>query len=138
MSHPPGTLFPDLARPPCESGLLHCRRGARTKWQCGCLAQTQGVPIWPKRPIATLGPVDLDAALEDYREAVDGIEAAKRTAKRRIAAARAYVDETRKVLHAAMVEAAQNGTAPVEIQRKTGYTKERVRQILRAGGVEPD
>ncbi|SDZ39847.1 hypothetical protein SAMN05444365_11324 [Micromonospora pattaloongensis] len=82
--------------------------------------------------------MDLDAAVRDFSRAVSGIDAAKRAAKRRVEAARERAEAARAALHAAMVEAAQNGMRPVEIERRTGYTKERVRQILRAGGVEPD
>jgi Tfp pilus assembly protein PilX len=82
--------------------------------------------------------VDLDVAVRDYRRAVAAIEAAQRSAERRIQQARERAEAKRIALAEAMVEAAQQGVRPVEIQRRTGYTKERVRQILRAGGVEPD
>jgi hypothetical protein len=82
--------------------------------------------------------VDLDSAVREYRRASTGIDAAQRAAKRRIELAREKADAARIALHAAMVEAAEKGMRPVEIERRTGYTKERVRQILRAGGVEPD
>lgn len=82
--------------------------------------------------------MDLDAAIRDYRRASAGIEAAQRAAKRRVDEARERAAAARTALHAAMVEAAENGMRPIEIERRTGYTKERVRQILRAGGVEPD
>lgn len=82
--------------------------------------------------------MDLDAAVRDHRHAVTAIATAQRAAKRRIDAARERAEAARVALHAAMVEAAQGGMRPVEIERRTGYTKERVRQILRAGGVEPD
>lgn len=82
--------------------------------------------------------MDLDAAVRDYRRAVSGIESAQRAAKRRVETARERADSARAALHAAMVEAARNGVRPVEIERRTGYTKERVRQVLRAGGVEPE
>lgn len=91
-----------------------------------------------KKAIATLAPVDLDDAVRNHRQAVAGIEVAQRAAKRRVEAARERADAARAALHAAMVEAAQAGVRPVEIERRTGYTKERVRQILRAGGVEPE
>lgn len=82
--------------------------------------------------------MDLDAAAGDYRRALDGVEQAKRAAKRRVDAARAYADAARDTLHAAIVEAAQDGVRQIEIVRRTGYTPERVRQILRAAGVLPD
>lgn len=82
--------------------------------------------------------MDLDAATADYRRALDGIEQAKRAAKRRVDAAREYADAARQTLHAAIVEAALEGMRPAEIVRRTGYTPERVRQVLRAAGVAPD
>lgn len=87
---------------------------------------------------AILWAVDLDEAARDYRRAVSGVEAAKRAAQRRIAAAREWESVTREALHAAMVEAAEDGMRPSEIVRRSGYTKELVRQILRAAGVEAD
>lgn len=82
-------------------------------------------------------PVDLDAAVRDYRRALTAVDTAQRAAKRRVDAARELAAAARTALHAAMVEAAKAGVRPVEIEHRTGYTKERVRQILRAGGVEP-
>lgn len=80
--------------------------------------------------------MDLDEAARDYRRAVSGVAAAKAAAARRISAAREWESVTREALHAAMVEAAESGMPPVEITRRSGYTPERVRQILRAAGVE--
>jgi hypothetical protein len=82
--------------------------------------------------------MDLDAAARKYRSAVAAIETAQRAAKRRVDLARDRADAARVELHSAMVAAARSGVRPVEIERVTGYTKERVRQILRAGGVEPE
>lgn len=82
--------------------------------------------------------MDLDAAVVQYRRAVAGIETAQRAAQQRVRQARERADAARTQLHQAMVAAAQAGVRPVEIERRTGYTKERVRQILRAAGVEPD
>lgn len=54
------------------------------------------------------------------------------------AAAKAYrraerrADETRSELFAAIVEADAAGMAQVDIVRTTGYTRERVRQIVQA------
>jgi ParB-like chromosome segregation protein Spo0J len=82
--------------------------------------------------------VDLDRAARDYRRAMAAVESAKQAAERKIAEARQRAETARITLAAAMIEAANDGVRPVEIQKRTGYTKERVRQILRAGGVEPD
>lgn len=83
-------------------------------------------------------PMDLDAAARDYRRAVVAIETTRKAAARRVSEARERAEQKRLTLAAAMVEAARDGVRPVEIERRTGYTKERVRQILRAGGIEPE
>jgi hypothetical protein len=44
----------------------------------------------------------------------------------------------RDALAAAIVEAAKAGTRQIDIIRVSGYSRERVRQILRAGGIEPE
>lgn len=46
-------------------------------------------------------------------------------------------DDARQRLAAAIAEAARGGMRQVEIVKVTGYTRERVRQICRAAGVEP-
>lgn len=82
--------------------------------------------------------MDLDEAARDYRRAVSGVNAAKAAAARRISAAREWESITREALHAAIIEAARDGMPPVEITKRSGYTAERVRQILRAAGIEAD
>ena len=54
------------------------------------------------------------------------------------AEARACVDRARQELHAAMVAEYERGARHVDLVKRTGYSRERVRQILRAGGIEPD
>lgn len=81
--------------------------------------------------------MDLDAATREYRRALAAVESAKEAAKRKVDQARERADDARRALAQAMVEAANDGVRPLEIERRTGYTKERVRQILRAGGVGP-
>jgi hypothetical protein len=54
------------------------------------------------------------------------------------AAARDAHEGARKKLAAAIVNAANSGTRQNEIVRITGYTRERVRQICRAAGIEPE
>lgn len=80
------------------------------------------------------------AALKRAQEAeVMTRQRAQDRARQEIAAAKAKVDVARADLAAAIVEAANDGVRQVEIVRATGYNRERVRQILRAGGVEaPD
>ena len=75
--------------------------------------------------------MDLDAAVQDYRRALSAIDTTKRAAAKRVKDARDRAEAARLALAAAMVEAARDGVRPVELVRRTGYTKERVRQILR-------
>ncbi|MFC9358715.1 hypothetical protein ACFTZB_19365 [Rhodococcus sp. NPDC057014] len=51
-------------------------------------------------------------------------------------AALAAVEEARAELHSAIVGALDEGVIQAEIVRRTGYTRERVRQIARAAGRE--
>jgi hypothetical protein len=76
----------------------------------------------------------LDDAASAYRAAVGRLDAARQA----VPVARAAVAEARSVLATAMVEAARGGMTQTEIIKRSGYTRERVRQILRAGGIEPD
>lgn len=52
--------------------------------------------------------------------------------------AKATLNETRRRLAAAVVAAARAKRKQSEIVRITGYTRERVRQICRAAGLEPE
>ncbi|MEU7617172.1 hypothetical protein AB0B27_13910 [Micromonospora rifamycinica] len=51
--------------------------------------------------------------------------------------AKTKLDTARPRLAAAIVDAARAGRRQGEIVKVTGYTRERVRQICRAAGVEP-
>lgn len=51
--------------------------------------------------------------------------------------AKAAFDDVRGRLADAIVTAAKGGVRQSEIVRVTGYTRERVRQICRAAGIEP-
>lgn len=77
---------------------------------------------------------DLEAAAEAYRAAQQRI--ADATAER--AAAIAAVPEARARLAAAIVAEALVGARVVDLARRTGYGREQVRRILRAGGIEAD
>ena len=76
----------------------------------------------------------LDAAVKAYRAAVSAHEAAKL----KVQTSKDKADQARVQLAEAIVREALAGTKQVEIIRKTGYSRERVRTILRDGGVEPD
>jgi hypothetical protein len=80
----------------------------------------------------------LEKALEAYRAAQARVPEAEAEAKALVRAARDQVAATRAKLAAAMVAEANAGTRQVDLMRRTGYSREQVRTILRAGGVEPD
>lgn len=80
----------------------------------------------------------LDDAVTAYRRAQRAVETAQRAAEARVRAARQASDAAREHLAAAIVAEARAGTAQHEIVTRTGYSRERVRTILRAGGVTAD
>lgn len=51
--------------------------------------------------------------------------------------AKEALDKARPALAEAIVEAARSGTRQTDIVRVTGYTREQVRRICRAAGIEP-
>jgi len=63
---------------------------------------------------------------------------AQEDARELVATARAEVERTRAALAEAIVRAGRAGMRQKDIVAVTGYNRERVRQILRAGGIEPD
>ena len=81
---------------------------------------------------------NLETAVKAFRQAQAGVPAAEAKAKELVRNARAAVDRARTVLAAAIVAEAVAGTAQVDLIRRTGYSRERIRQILRRGGVEAD
>ena len=76
---------------------------------------------------------DLAAAARAYHLALDAVGDAERA----VVEAKERVSQTRKRLHAAIVAAGRGGTRVRDLARVTGYNRETVRRILRAGGVEP-
>jgi hypothetical protein len=84
------------------------------------------------------GMGQLDDAAKAYRSAVAGLTETQESAAGRIKAARERVAAKRADLAVAIVAEAEAGIPQVEIIRRTGYSRERVRTILREGGVEPD
>ena len=79
-------------------------------------------------------PSRLDQAANTYRRA----KADLADARRRVGPARTAVDRARLELAEAIAEAARSGMRQVDIVRASGYTRENVRRILRAAGIEPD
>lgn len=86
----------------------------------------------------TVSQAQLAEAVRAYQAAQAGVDDAKRKAEEKIRASRDRVTATRTELAQAIVGAAVAGMRQVDIIRATGYSRETVRSILRAGGVEPD
>jgi len=86
------------------------------------------------------------ATLEDlaraYRTAEKAVPAARQAAARaaaaKVAAAKVARDQARERLAAGIVAEYRAGTRQAEIARRTGYSREHVRRILRAAGIEAD
>ena len=74
-----------------------------------------------------------DAVRAFHMAQATAAESASRAAEDRTKVALARDD-----LSAAIAEAARAGMRQIDIVRVTGYTRERVRQILRAHGIAPD
>ncbi|MFE0589158.1 hypothetical protein [Micromonospora echinospora] len=81
---------------------------------------------------------DLVAAVRAYEVARAAVIDAQVEADQLVAAAKSDVVAARTRLADAIVAAARSGMRQVDIVRATGYTRERVRQILRANGVEAE
>jgi F0F1-type ATP synthase membrane subunit b/b' len=81
---------------------------------------------------------DLATAARAYQQARAAMASAQAEAERIVTEARGEIAAARSRLAEAIVAAARDGMRQVDIVRATGYTRERVRQILRANGVEAD
>ncbi|HEV8174334.1 MAG TPA: hypothetical protein VGP91_11875 [Actinoplanes sp.] len=79
-------------------------------------------------------PKNLDEAATSYRRA----QAALAELQAQVGTARANVESARAELAEAIVEAARRGMRQVEIVQRSGYTRESVRRIVRAAGIEAD
>jgi AcrR family transcriptional regulator len=80
---------------------------------------------------------ELAAAVRAYEEARAAVADAENEADRIVTKAKDQVVKARSRLAEAIVAAARAGVRQVDIVRVTGYTRERVRQICRAAGIEP-
>ncbi|MGC1210015.1 hypothetical protein DLJ46_24220 [Micromonospora globispora] len=76
---------------------------------------------------------DLEAAVRKLRAAQAGVPRAEERAARLISEARARVDAARAELAEAIRAEAAVGTRQVDIVAATGYSRERIRQIIRDG-----
>jgi BMFP domain-containing protein YqiC len=76
---------------------------------------------------------DLEAAVRRLRTAEAGVTRAQERATQIIADARGKVDQARAELASAIRDADQAGMRQVDIVAATGYSRERIRQIVREG-----
>ncbi|WP_157411369.1 hypothetical protein [Actinoplanes rectilineatus] len=76
---------------------------------------------------------DLGAAVRKLRAAEDGVPRAQERAARIVAEARGKVDQARADLADQIRAADRGGMRQVDIVAATGYSRERVRQIIREG-----
>jgi len=76
---------------------------------------------------------DLEAAVRKLRVAESGVPRAQERAAQIVADARDKVDQARAELADAIRAADQAGMRQVDIVAATGYSRERVRQIVREG-----
>lgn len=79
---------------------------------------------------------DLESAVAKLRRAQAGLPRAEKRAARIVAEARERVEAARAELAEAIRAASAAGMRQVEIVKITGYSRERVRQIVNAA--EPD
>jgi hypothetical protein len=85
----------------------------------------------PRDPLAPVA-----RAVDELDAARVAIGAAQVQAAEMVAAAKQRERDARDELHRRMVAAAQVGVRQVDLVKATGLTREMVRRILRAGGVE--
>ncbi|ADU06932.1 hypothetical protein ML5_1394 [Micromonospora sp. L5] len=76
---------------------------------------------------------DLEAAVRKLRAAQAGVPRAEERAARLVAEAREKVDQARAALVEEIRAADRDGVRQVDIVAATGYSRERVRQIIRDG-----
>ena len=86
--------------------------------------------------------MDLDDAVRVLKAAEANVPRAEQRAEERArqikAEARARVERARQALHEAIVTEYGRGARQVDLVKRTGYTRETIRRILRAAGVEPE
>jgi len=82
--------------------------------------------------------VDLDHAAREHQAALARVEETKRANAERLREARKQVETTRDGLAAAIVQAYLDGGRVGALAERAGYSRETVRVLLRAAGIEPD
>jgi ElaB/YqjD/DUF883 family membrane-anchored ribosome-binding protein len=83
-------------------------------------------------------PDRLEAAVQRWHAAQDAVPEAREAAQKLVNDARDRVEQARLRLADAIVEAARGGMRQRDLVAATGYNRESIRRILRAGGIEAD
>lgn len=78
----------------------------------------------------------LDDLARAFRRAEAAVPEAERTAEAKIRKARQDRDVARRALAAGIVEEWRAGTTQADIARRTGYSREHIRRILREHGIQ--
>lgn len=85
------------------------------------------------------GQVDhVGEAARALKAAQDGVPKAEERARQVVAAARAKVDAARRKLAQAIVAEYGRGARVGDLALRSAYSRETIRRILRAAGVEPE
>ena len=80
----------------------------------------------------------VEDAARALKAAESAVDRAEERARALIAAARERVSAARSELHEAIVREYLEGARVGELARRSGYSRETVRRVLRAAGVEPE
>ena len=80
----------------------------------------------------------LGEAVKAFKAAQAGLPRAEERAEQLVADARAKIDEKRRALAAAIVAEYENGARVNDLARRSDYTRETIRRILRAAGIPPE
>jgi hypothetical protein len=103
--------------------------------------------MWPQlsRPAVAraltceYGQVDhVGEALKAYKAAQAAVEKADERARQLVADARTRVDAARRKLAQTIVAEYGGGARVADLARRSDYSRETIRRILRAAGVEPE
>jgi len=82
--------------------------------------------------------MNLERAAEAHHAALSALEEIKAENAERLRQARQRIEDSRAELAKAIVKSYLDGERVGELSRRTGYTRETIRVILRAAAVERD
>ena len=80
----------------------------------------------------------IEDRVKAYQASVAALDATKKATAAKVKDAQDKVGQARAEVAAAIVAEFRTGVRQKDLIRRSGYSRERVRQILRAGGIEPE